>query len=319
MVEPDPEALLRTRRRVPVRRLVGRRRELAAVQAGLRHSRVVTIVGMGGVGKTRLALEVARDVDGRVTHIDVGAAVGPVACRVATELGQASSGDAVTDLRSAASLIGRAPRLLIVDGCDDDLAGSASVVEHLVAACPQVTVLATSRIALGIPGEHVVPLLPFADPTDPRGDTVELLLDRVRAMGWEPGPADREAALDVGRRTAGVPLAIELGAVELLVASRTPAAPAALVEPDAAVTSAVEGAIAQLSDATRITAARAARLVAGFTTSLVPSLVPAGASSASVVQELVAGGLVAVETSGTSRRLRFLDRVRAALLDVHRR
>ena len=58
-----------------------------------------------------------------MTHIDVGAAVGPVACRVATELGQASSGDAATDLRSTASLIGREPRLLIVDGCDDDLDG----------------------------------------------------------------------------------------------------------------------------------------------------------------------------------------------------
>ena len=134
-------------------------------------------------------------------------------------------------------------------------------------------------------------------------------------MGWEAGPADREAALDVSRRTAGVPLAIELGAVELLVASRT-AAPAGSSTPEAAVRSAVEGAIAQLSDATRVTAARAARLVAGFTTRLVPSLVPAGASSSSVVQELVAGGLVTVETSGTSRRLRFLDRVRAGLLDA---
>ena len=64
LVEPDREALLRTRRRVPVRRLVGRRRELAAVHPGLRHSRVVTVVGMGGVGKTGWRWRCAHDVEG---------------------------------------------------------------------------------------------------------------------------------------------------------------------------------------------------------------------------------------------------------------
>ena len=123
----------------------------------------------------------------------------------------------MTDLRSAVSLIGRAPPALIVDGCDDDVAGSATIVEHLVAGCPRLTVLATSRITLGIPGEHVVPLLPFADPMDPRGDTVELLLDHVRAMGWEPGPADPRGRDGRGLWPAGLPLAIELGAVELFV------------------------------------------------------------------------------------------------------
>ena len=316
VIEPDHDALLRPRRHVPVRRLVGRRRELATVEAGLRRSRIVTLVGLGGVGKTRLALEVARATESRVTHIDVSAAVGPVACRVATELGQATSGDALTDLRVAASMIGEDRRLLLIDGCDQDLAGTAMVVEHLVATCPQVSVLATSRVALGIPGEHIVPLLPFADADDPRGDAVELLLDRVRSMGWEPELADRAMAAEISRRAAGVPLAIELGAIELLLPARPRGddQEAVSTTPDSAVSAAVECAIAQLSDATRTTAGRAARLVAGFTTDLAPELAPKGSSSAAVLQELVTGGLVAIETSGTSRRIRFLDRVRAALL-----
>jgi hypothetical protein len=241
--------------------------------------------------------------------------VGPVACRVVTELGQATSGDALTDLRAAASLIGREPRLLVMDGCDEGGPGSAEVVEHLLGTCPQVAILATSRVAMGIPGEHVVPLLPFADPDDPRGDTVELLLDRARAMGWDPGPTDRTAAALIGKRTAGVPLAIELGAIELLLPAGQGGPEDEATSPDSAVAAAVGGAIDQLSDATRMTAVRAARLVAGFTTALAAQLVPSGSSSARVLQELIATGLVSVETSGASRRIRFLDRVRVELLE----
>jgi hypothetical protein len=313
---PTETGLLRLRQREPVSRLVGRRRELAATVAACRRARLVVLVGLGGVGKTRLALEVVRQLDHTtVVHVDVGAAIGPVADRLAAEVGQATSGDPATDLRAAASLIGRRRQLLVLDGCEHDAAGCAEAIEVLLGACPELSIIATSRSSLGIPGEQVVPLLPFADPDDVRGDAVELLLDRAQGTGLALTAEDRVRAAEICRRSAGVPLAIELAVAELVFAAGAlPATHVAGPSPEEAVAASVAQATAQLSPSTAVIARRAAVLVAGFTPELVRTMDGQNPAATGSLHELVASGLVVGETAGGVRRLRFLDRVREHLV-----
>src|SRR5690606_14306543 len=116
-------------------------------------------------------------------------------------------------------------------------AGAALAVESLLAACPNLRIVATSQVPLGVPGEHVVPLLPFSAPGDARGDAVQLLLDRAQSMGLAVTPEDRARAAQICARAAGVPLAIELGVTDLLLAPARsePADPPPGASPEQAV------------------------------------------------------------------------------------
>ena len=210
---------------------VGRERELAELRALLGRTRLLTLSGTGGAGKTRLALELAR---GAAASYADGAALVPLASlsdprlvpdAVAAALdvralsGQ-EIGDALVDVLAPRTL------LLVLDNCEHLLGASATLADALLRSAPGLTVLATSREPLHIPGEVVfrVPSLDIPDPERPlapadllRYEAVRLFVER--AAGVAPGfELDDENAQDVARicfRLDGLPLALELAAGRL--------------------------------------------------------------------------------------------------------
>ncbi|MFE6287643.1 BTAD domain-containing putative transcriptional regulator [Streptomyces sp. NPDC057877] len=204
---------------------IGRERELAQVRRLLGRSRLVTLTGVGGVGKTRLALRVARRPgsgcpDG-VWLVDLAAVTDPalVARAVAESLGlrdqsTRSAADAVAEHLGARRL------LLVLDNCEHLTAAVAALVLRLLRAAPELRVLATSRERLGVPGEHLmpVPCLTLRDgPDGTPSEALRLLADRAAASSasLHTGAGDHAEAAELCRRLDGIPLAIELAAVRL--------------------------------------------------------------------------------------------------------
>ena len=201
--------------------LIGRLRDIAAVEAALATARLVTVAGLGGAGKTRLALEVLgrAAVRGRtswfvdLTHISDPAAV-PGAIAVALGVGDSVDADLLTVIARAAS---RGPGLLVLDNLEQVVVARRFIVD-LLARAPLVRILATSRVSLGVKGERVVRLDPLAVPATPdeveASDAGRLFLARARDHGRLRSltDADREALVEVCRRLDGLPLALELGA-----------------------------------------------------------------------------------------------------------
>ncbi|GAA2215347.1 LuxR family transcriptional regulator [Nonomuraea monospora] len=230
---------------------VGRRRELAAVRARLAEARLVTLVGPGGVGKTRLALraagELGRAFPGGAWLVELADVrdSGPVEAAGVRDSGPVQptgvrdSGlvaDAVVaalDLRPQAA--GQPSRvlaaylrdkrlLLVVDNCEHLLAATARLVAEVMRAAPGVRVLATSREPLSAPGEHVIVVpaldLPAPDARPPlaelrRNEAVRLFTERAAASSgtFELTAANQAAVAGLCRRLDGLPLAIELAAV----------------------------------------------------------------------------------------------------------
>ena len=206
---------------------VGRGREVAEITDLLATTRLVTLTGPGGSGKTRLAFHVAeRQVDGfedGVFLVDLGAVVDPdlVPSAIATTLAvREEPGRSLTD--TLADQL-RDRRLLLVMDNMEQIVEAASVVDRLLDAAPDLRILATSRIPLRISGEQEYPLRPLALPTADQVNDVRALsaceavmLFVERAAGVRPGFAlDRDTATAVARITArldGLPLAIELAA-----------------------------------------------------------------------------------------------------------
>ncbi|CAN3980309.1 Transcriptional regulator, LuxR family [Kitasatospora purpeofusca] len=202
----------------PLTAFVGRERERAALAALLADHRQVTAVGPGGVGKTRLALAVAAGAadgfaDG-VWFVDLAPVAGPdrVAAAVAAVLGVGEQPGQGLDEAVCAALAERRA-LLVLDNCEQVRDGVAPFLERLLAACPQVRVLATSRARLLVPFERVFPVPPLSRDGGGTSEAVALFVERATAAaGAAPDPALRDGIAAVCERLDGMALAIELAA-----------------------------------------------------------------------------------------------------------
>jgi predicted ATPase len=216
---------------VPLTGLVGRERELAAVSDQLATSRLTTIIGVGGAGKTRLAVETASSIPASVLVelAPVGSEEIFTAILAATgrELRTADGANpSGTRDRVLEALVGR-PVLLVLDNCEHVIDDVAAAAEWLLGALPQLRILATSREPLTIAGEAFVAVGPLAHPgqtalesTDARElrgyDAIELFHQRaVAARGVVLDDTELVVAARICLRLDGLPLALELAAAKL--------------------------------------------------------------------------------------------------------
>ncbi|MFD4902700.1 BTAD domain-containing putative transcriptional regulator [Streptomyces sp. NPDC058411] len=214
---------------------VGREADMAALREDLTRARLVTLLGPGGAGKTRLSQEVAESVgpdawpDGvwlaELAPVDDPEAV-PEAVLTAlggreTVLRGAGAEELRAAERSAGEPLARLTErcsgrriLLLLDNCEHLIEAAAALADHLLARCPGLTVLATSREPLGVPGEFVRPVDPLPDPV-----ALRLFADRgAAALSGFRVDADEETAAacaEICHRLDGLPLAVELAAARL--------------------------------------------------------------------------------------------------------
>ncbi len=211
--------------RLPAERssFVGRRAELAQVRRLLSGSRVVTLLGPGGVGKTRLALRAAADLRRSFPDGTTSADLAPLSDPAAVVAQVAGALD-VRDLSGQwlpariAEVVDDRQVLLVLDNCEHLRDAAAVLVDTLVTACPRLRVLATSRAPLDLDGEALLTVSPLPLPADgAAGDAVQLLVERATAAAPDLAlrPEDAAVLADVCRRLDGLPLAIELAAVRL--------------------------------------------------------------------------------------------------------
>src|SRR5215813_2595854 len=209
----------------PLNPFIGRAQERAELRDAVRAHRQVTAVGPGGVGKTRLALAVAADLagdfDDGVWFVDLVPVTDPamVGSAVAAALGLGEQQGRSIDDSVFAALADRLA-LLVLDNCEHLSGGVAPFVERLLARCPYVSVLTTSRARFMVPFEWVYSVPPLSLEGHGGGDAgssdaVSLFLDRAAAVGWSLGPEHLAEAAEVCRKLDGVALAIELAAARL--------------------------------------------------------------------------------------------------------
>lgn len=192
----------------PLNPLVGRDDEVDELHRCLAEHRLLTLVGPGGVGKTRLALEIGRTAslaldDGGVL-VELAAVGEPAG--VPAAIGAALG---LPNPNRLAELIGDRDLLIVLDNCEHVIAAAATVVEELLSRCPNLRLLATSREGLRVPGEILWPVPPLRP-----HDATELFESRVRAAGTRVELTDetRQLIADICERLDGLPLAIELAA-----------------------------------------------------------------------------------------------------------
>ena len=198
-------------------RFVGRVQLIERISGLVVDSAVVTLTGPAGVGKTRLALQVADILqpqypDG-VWLVDLATVNNPqrvVAAMLETLYYTLAPGEA--EIGGLCARLRRHRMLLVVDNCEHLVAGVAAVVDAISTSAPNVRVISTSREAFGIPAEQVLPVTPLA--TETGGEAVELFVTRARAArpDFTLDAQTEQTVIELCRRLDGIPLAIELAA-----------------------------------------------------------------------------------------------------------
>jgi predicted ATPase/class 3 adenylate cyclase/DNA-binding NarL/FixJ family response regulator len=197
---------------------VGRAAEIETVRQIIADNRLTTLTGAGGVGKTRLAVRVADEMDGEfadgVWYVDFAPITDPdvVPVTVARALGLPDQAGRST-MDTLIRVVGARRVLLVLDNCEHLIDACASLTIALLGACPAVTILATSREPIRVAGEvaWAVPSLPLAD------EAVALFTDRARQVrpDFVVNEENSATATEICQRLDGIPLAIELAAARV--------------------------------------------------------------------------------------------------------
>ena len=212
---PPPRSQGATRNNLPAQTsaFIGRDHEVAEVSELLATSRLLTLTGAGGAGKSRLALRVAADQGARfsdgVWFVDLAPVTEPeaIAAQVVSAMGLPES-----EAASVVNAIGQRHMLLLIDNCEHVVADACALVDELLRGCPNMSVLATSREPLGVHGE-----VAWRVPSLDDGDAVELFRTRARAVSpqFEVTDENRDVVAEVCTRLDAIPLALELAAARL--------------------------------------------------------------------------------------------------------
>lgn len=211
---------------LPIQRtsFVGRDAEVEHAVRLLEHHRLVTLAGPGGVGKTRLAVhvagEVAQQFDAGVRFVDLSETgpTGHVAATVLDELQRrnpavARATAAEDPMEGLVRLLSGSEVLIVVDNCEQVVHDASMVIDGLLAHCPRVRVVATSREPLHIPGEQVVPVSSLPTRAEHDSPAVQLFIERAVAAGATPPAAGSLATIaQICELVDGLPLGIELAA-----------------------------------------------------------------------------------------------------------
>jgi predicted ATPase len=303
----------------PLSTFVGRAAELTTLAATEPSTRLLTLVGPGGAGKTRLAFEhatahphgdgpwLARLADVTDPDLLTSAVAAAIGVHQPADPGRAGLTAAVADREA----------LLILDNCEHLVAAVADLVVELLTSCPRLRVLATSREPLGVDGERLLPVAPL-----PPADAVALLIDRIGAVrpGWRPDADDHVQLGRLAEALDGIPLALELAAARArvlglgelvaLLGERFPAlgrVPRGALAPHATLEAAVAWSVDLLPAGDRALLLRLWPFEGGFTMAAAAAV----GSDLEALSSLVTRSVVAADTTVAPTRYRLLGIIRA--------
>ncbi|MEX3940539.1 winged helix-turn-helix domain-containing protein [Paraburkholderia sp. BR10937] len=213
-------------------RLMGRTADIVAILAQLPCTRIMTVTGEGGVGKTSVALAVARSIVETshydVWYVDLSALADPrfVPCAIATAVGLTAYSSNIASALSAYFCSRSRPLWLVLDNCEHVVEAASAVAGRLVSSAPRMRILATSREPLRATGEKVYRLAPLGSPVESAGlsanealryPAIQLFAERAaaRCSDFALGDDNAPVVAEICRRLDGIPLAIGLAAARL--------------------------------------------------------------------------------------------------------